>query len=113
MIHSSEASALVSVLTASLLLAGAATTLVGTVGLVRLQSFYQRAHAPTLGTTLGAACVALASMIYSSAVGSRPVLHEILILVFVTATTPITLLILVRASRMRDEVPRNEPSEPI
>lgn len=113
MIHSSEASTLVLVLTASLLLAGAATTLVGTVGLVRLQSFYQRAHAPTLGTTLGAACVALASMIYSSAVGSRPVLHEILILLFVTATTPITLLILVRASRMRDEVPRNEPSEPI
>ena len=112
MIHSSEVSTLVSVLTASLLIIGAATTLVGAMGLVRLQSFYQRAHAPTLGTTLGAACVALASMIYFSAVGTRPILHEALILIFVTATTPITLIILVRASRLRDEAPRDEPSGP-
>ena len=110
MIHSSEVSTLVSVLTASLLLIGAATTLVGALGLVRLQSFYQRAHAPTLGTTLGAACVALASMTYLSAVGTRPVLHEVLILIFVTATTPITLIILVRASRLRDEAPGEGPS---
>ena len=103
MIHSSEVSTLVSVLTATLLLIGAATTLVGALGLVRLQSFYQRAHAPTLGTTLGAACVALASMMYFSAVGTRPILHEVLILIFVTATTPITLIILVRASRLRHE----------
>ena len=103
MIHSSEVSTLVSVLTATLLLIGAATTLVGALGLVRLQSFYQRAHAPTLGTTLGAACVALASMMYFSAAGTRPILHEVLILIFVTATTPITLIILVRASRLRDE----------
>lgn len=110
MIHSSEASTLVSVLTAILLLIGAATTLIGALGLVRLQSFYQRAHAPTLGTTLGAASVALASMIYFSAVGTRPILHEILILIFVTATTPITLIILVRASRLRDGAPGEEPS---
>lgn len=110
MIHSSDVSTLVSVLTASLLIIGAATTLVGAMGLVRLQSFYQRAHAPTLGTTLGAACVALASMIYFSAVGTRPILHELLILIFVTATTPITLIILVRASRLRDEASGEEPS---
>ena len=110
MIHSSEASTLVSALTAVLLIIGAATTLVGALGLVRLQSFYQRAHAPTLGTTLGAACVALASMIYFSAVGTRPILHELLILIFVTATTPITLIILVRASRLRDEASGEEPS---
>jgi len=110
MIHSSEVSTLVSVLTASLLIIGAATTLVGAMGLVRLQNFYQRAHAPTLGTTLGAACVALASMIYFSAAGTRPILHELLILIFVTATTPITLIILVRASRLRDEASGEEPS---
>ena len=110
MIHSSDVSTLVSVLTASLLIIGAATTLVGAMGLVRLQNFYQRAHAPTLGTTLGAACVALASMIYFSAAGTRPILHELLILIFVTATTPITLIILVRASRLRDGASGEEPS---
>jgi len=100
----------VALLTATLLVLGAAITLVGALGLVRLQSFYQRAHAPTLGTTLGVVCVALASMIYFSAVGTRPILHEVLILILVTATTPITLIILVRATRLRDENPGAGPS---
>ena len=110
MIHSSDISTVASVLTAGLLLVGSATTLVGALGLVRLQNFYQRAHAPTLGTTLGAGCVALASMMYFSATGTRPILHEVLILIFVTTTTPITLIILVRASRLRDEASREGPS---
>lgn len=92
----------VGILTATLLVAGAAITLVGTLGLVRLQTFYQRVHAPTLGTTLGTACIALASIIYFSALGTRPILHEILIVIFVTVTTPITLMILVRAALFRD-----------
>lgn len=90
------------ILTASLLLAGAAITLIGAVGLLRLRTFYERVHAPTLGTTLGTACVALASMIYFSALGSRIVLHELLIIVFVTVTTPISLMVLVRAATFRD-----------
>ena len=110
MIASSDVSLPVALLTATLLVLGAVTTLVGALGLVRLQSFYQRAHAPTLGTTLGVVCVALASMIYFSAVGTRPILHEVLILILVTATTPITLIILVRATRLRDENPGAGPS---
>ena len=110
MIQSPEVSSLVAVITATLLVLGAATTLVGALGLVRLQSFYQRAHAPTLGTTLGVVCVALASMIHFSAAGTRPILHEVLILILVTATTPITLIILVRATRLRDENPGAGPS---
>ena len=96
-------SVLSAILTSSLLVAGAATTLIGTLGLLRLRSFYERVHAPTLGTTLGTTCVALASIIYFSTLGSRPVLHELLIVVFITATTPITLMVLVRAAVFRDE----------
>jgi multicomponent K+:H+ antiporter subunit G len=103
MTQPAEISDLVVVLTATLLVAGAAITLIGALGLVRLRSFYQRVHPPTLGTTLGVTCVALASMIYFSALGTRPILHEILILIFVTVTTPITLTILVRAARFRDD----------
>jgi multicomponent K+:H+ antiporter subunit G len=111
MIQSVEVSPLVAVLTAALLVFGAATTLVGALGLVRLRSFYQRVHPPTLGTTLGTACIALASMIYFSATETRPILHELLILIFVTTTTPITLIILVRATRLRDEpIPGAESS---
>jgi multicomponent K+:H+ antiporter subunit G len=108
----SDVSALAAIVTAILLIAGAAITLTGTLGLIRLQTFYQRVHAPTLGTTLGTACIALASIIYFSAIGSRPVVHEVLILIFVTVTTPITLMILVRAAVARDEAENNRPLRP-
>ena len=94
---------LAAILTATLLIGGAAITLIGSFGLLRLRGFYQRVHAPTLGTTLGAIFIATASMIYFSALGTRPVLHELLVIVFVTTTTPVTLMVLVRAARFRDE----------
>ncbi len=93
---------------AVLLVGGAAVTLTGALGLLRLKSFYERVHAPTLGTTLGTTCIALASMIYFSVIGGRSGLHELLIIVFVTATTPISLMILVRAAVLRD-APRELP----
>jgi multicomponent K+:H+ antiporter subunit G len=91
-------------LTAVLLVLGAAITLIGSLGLFRFKTFYERVHAPTLGTTLGAGCILLASMIYFTALQARPVLHEILIAVFVTVTTPVTLMILVRAALFRDRL---------
>jgi multicomponent K+:H+ antiporter subunit G len=97
-----DAPSLATILTATLLIGGAAITLIGSLGLLRLRGFYQRVHAPTLGTTLGTLFIATASMIYFSALGTRPVLHELLAIVFVTTTTPITLMVLVRAARFRD-----------
>jgi multicomponent K+:H+ antiporter subunit G len=94
-------SAAAEVLSALFLVMGAAITLIGAAGLLRLHTFYERVHAPTLGTTLGTACVALASMIYFSALGDRLVLHELLIVIFVTVTTPISLTVLVRAAVFR------------
>jgi multicomponent K+:H+ antiporter subunit G len=91
------------IVTAALLLVGAAITLIGSLGLVRLKSFYARVHPPTLGTTLGTGCIALASMVYFSALQTRPVLHGILLVLFVLVTTPVTLMILVRAALFRDE----------
>jgi multicomponent K+:H+ antiporter subunit G len=91
------------ILTAVLLVGGAAITLIGSLGLLRLRSFYERVHAPTLGSTLGTFSIAFASIIYFSALGARPVLHELLIIVFVTVTTPISLMVLVRAAVFRDE----------
>lgn len=92
------------ILIAILLIVGAAIALIGSLGLLRLGTFYQRVHAPTLGTTLGTCAIAIASMIYFSTLGTRPVLHELLIVVFVTITTPITLMILVRAAVFREQV---------
>nr|WP_245216124.1 monovalent cation/H(+) antiporter subunit G [Pararoseomonas baculiformis] len=89
---------------AVLLLSGAGLALVGAVGLLRLQTFYERVHAPTLGTTLGIGCVLLASMLYFSLVQTRFILHEILIAVLVVITTPVTLMLLTRAALYRDRI---------
>ena len=97
-----DAPSLATILTATLLIAGAAVTLIGSVGLLRFSGFYQRVHAPTLGTTLGTIFIATASMLHFSALGARPVLHELLVIIFVITTTPITLMVLVRAARFRD-----------
>ena len=102
MSHAAELPSSAAIAAAMLLLVGAGVTLIGSLGLLRLKTFYQRVHAPTLGTTLGTACVASASMVAFSALQSRPVLHEILIVVFATLTTPVTLMILVRAAVFRD-----------
>ena len=85
-----------------LLLLGTALSMTGALGLLRLGDFYQRVHAPTLGATLGAGCVLFASMIFFSVLQTRPIVHEVLIAVFVTVTTPVTLMVLVRAAAHRD-----------
>lgn len=95
------------ILVAVLLVAGAAITLVGSAGLWRLDSFYARVHAPTLGATLGTGGILLASIVCFSVLGSRPVVHEVLIAVFVTVTTPVTLMLLARAALYRDRADRN------
>ena len=89
-------------LTASFVLLGASLTLIGAIGTLRLSSFFERVHAPTLGTSWGMGAILIASMIFFSVLQSRPVLHEILIGVFVTVTTPVTLMLLARAALYRD-----------
>ena len=108
-----EMSAFATILVSALVVVGAAFTLVGTIGLVRLPSFYQRIHAPTLGTTLGTACIALASMIYFTAIGGRPVIYELALIAFITVPTPAGLIILVRAALLRDDSGAGRSSLPI
>lgn len=102
MTHAADLPAWAAWAVSALLLAGAGITLIGSLGLLRLGSFYQRAHAPTLGTSLGTALIAGASMLCFSLLQMRPLLHEVLILGFVTITTPVTLMLLARAAMFRD-----------
>lgn len=90
------------ILVAVLILAGAAFTLLGSIGLLRLKSFYDRVHAPTLGTSSGTVLICLASIVCFSVLRSRPSVHEILIIVFVTLTTPVSFMLLGRAALYRD-----------
>ncbi|MBW7930854.1 MAG: cation:proton antiporter [Gammaproteobacteria bacterium] len=104
-----EPGLVVAVLASLLVLLGATVTLVGALGLLRLSSFYERVHASTMGTTLGMASVLLASMLLFSALGTRPVLRELVIIVFMTVSTPIGFVLLVRAARHRDAAVGREP----
>jgi multicomponent K+:H+ antiporter subunit G len=92
----------VAVAVSVLVVLGAALTLIGCIGLLRLRSFYERVHAPTMGTTLGMALVLAASMLLFSTIESRPVVHELLIGVFVTISAPVAFTLLVRAALRRD-----------
>ena len=92
-----------------LVILGALLALAGSLGLLRLQTFYERVHPPTMGTTLGTGLILIGSMLHFSAAESRPVIHEILIAVFMTLSTPVTYMLLVRAALHRDRVEGKDP----
>lgn len=104
------------ILVALLVLGGAALTCAGSLGLLRLGTFYERVHAPTLGTSLGIASVAAASMLAFTAATGEPHLAELLVVAFTTVTTPVTLMLLARAALYRDRTEGREgipgPGEP-
>jgi multicomponent K+:H+ antiporter subunit G len=102
MTQAAELPAWAALLTALFLLIGAGLTLIGSFGLLRLGTFYDRVHAPTLGTTLGIGSILIASMIFFSVLETRLVVHELLIAVFTVLTTPVTLILLARAALYRD-----------
>lgn len=92
------------ILVGALVVAGAAIALIGSIGLLRLNNFYARVHAPTLGATLGVGGILVGSMLCFSVLQSRPLVHEVLVAIFVTVTTPVTLMLLARAALHRDRV---------
>ena len=87
--------------TAALLLIGSLFALVGAIGLVRLKEYFQRMHPPALASTIGAWCVALASILYFSVLKQSPVLHAWLIPILLSITVPVTTLLLARAALFR------------
>jgi len=99
----------VALVVAFLLVLGSAITLLGAIGLVRFETFYQRVHAPTLGTTWGAGDSPHGTSIFCSLVPTRPLLHEYLSSVLVTGTTPVSLMLLARAAFCRDRAESGNP----
>lgn len=112
MSHAENLPAWAALLTAFLLLAGAGLTLLGAVGTLRFRSFFERVHAPTLGTSWGTGAILLASIVCFSMLESRPVVHEIMIGAFVSVTTPVTLMLLARAALYRDRTEGNSDVPP-
>lgn len=113
MIEAPELPLWAAVPTAILVVAGAAFTLIGAIGLARLKNFYDRVHAPTLGATAGAGLILAASMLCFSVLQTRLVAHEIMIAVLVLVTTPVTFILLVRAALYRDRAEANQYVPPL
>ena len=89
---------------AVLLVLGGLLTLIGSFGLLRLPDFFARIHSPAMGNTLGVGCVLIASMLCSSATASRPVVHEVLITLFIVMSSPVTAMMLMSAAVYRNKV---------
>ncbi|AWI58927.1 monovalent cation/H(+) antiporter subunit G [Sinorhizobium fredii] len=112
--HLTDLPAWAAIIVCGMLLVGAAMTLVGSLGLLRLPSFYDRLHAPTIATSGGTILICLASMLCFAVLQSRWIFHELLIIFFVIVTTPVTLMLLGQAALYRDRVEdrRDVPRKP-
>ena len=85
-----------------LLIVGASIVLIGALGLLRLRTFYQRLHGPAITVTIGAGSLLLASMLYFTVAQSRPVVHEVIITLFILLTAPVVSMMIMRAAVYRD-----------
>lgn len=90
------------------LLSGAFFTLVGSIGLLKLDTPMKRLHAPTKAGTLGVGSFLLASMIdgFAHHGGS---LHELLIMAFLFVTAPISANFIAKVNMHRDDVDPTPP----
>jgi multicomponent K+:H+ antiporter subunit G len=91
---------------------GSVLALIGSVGLALLKRSYERVHAPTLGATLGMGLIVVASVMFWSMTEGRLALHDLLIGIFLTVTTPVTLILLARAAVYRDRIEGEQDAPP-
>ena len=90
------------IVAAAATLLGAFLFLASAVGLLRLPDFYTRIHAPTKAATLGVALLALASLVRSLPSGDLVWIEDLLIVVFLLLTVPVSSQVLLRAAATRD-----------
>lgn len=97
---------------AALLLCGAAIALLGSTGLLRLPSFFERVHAPAMISTLGCWCIVGGAGLYFSLRSGQLALHILLITIFLAITVPITTIFLMRAGLFRARQARRKDIPP-
>lgn len=101
-------------LLSALLLFGTFFIVIGAFGLVKLQDFFRRLHAPTKASTLGVGCILAASVGYHLVLGEDPQPRELLITVFLFITAPVSAHLMAKAalSLMLDKRPAPPQADP-
>ena len=111
------------VLVAGLALGGALIALLGSLGLWRLKTYFERVHTPSIIATMGCWLIMHATWIYFSIRGGEFAPNAFLIAIFIAVTVPITTIFLMRAALFRarragqnvpptlSSIERNEPQE--
>jgi multicomponent K+:H+ antiporter subunit G len=89
------------IIVAMLVLAGAGLALLGSSGLLRLPTFFERVHVPAIIATLGCWCVMWGTVLFFSIQQGELAVFPILIAVFIAITVPIPTIFLMRASLFR------------
>lgn len=89
------------IVVAVLVLAGAGLALLGSIGLLRLPTFFERVHAPAIISTMGCWLIMLGTVLYFSVSDRSLALHALLIAVFVATTAPVMSIFLMRAALFR------------
>ncbi|MBS0292249.1 MAG: monovalent cation/H(+) antiporter subunit G [Proteobacteria bacterium] len=84
-----------------LVLAGAVIALLGSLGLMRLKTYFERVHAPAIIATMACWCVMHATLLYFFVVMDSHGVHALLIALFVAITVPVTNVFLMRAALFR------------
>jgi multicomponent K+:H+ antiporter subunit G len=95
-----------------LILSGAAFALLGSIGLARFPDLLTRLHGPSKATTLGIGGVLLSSIVFFSARGEGLSLHELLITLFISITTPVSAQFIALAARRNRSRPNQEAGAP-
>lgn len=96
-----DISLVVAIAVAVFLIFGSGLTVIGTIGLLRLSSFYKRLHMLSLSTSWGAGSILIASFLYSIFVDHHFVFHEILLMIFLLVTTPLASMLVSQAAAYR------------
>ena len=89
------------IIVATLVLAGAGLALLGSTGLLRLPTYFERVHAPSIIATLGCWLIMHGTVLYFSVADRSLALHALLIAVFVATTVPVMSIFLMRAALFR------------
>lgn len=80
---------------------GGVFTLIGSIGLARLPDIYMRLHGPTKATTLGAGATIIASMIALSVGSVGWHAQELVVVLFLFLTAPVSAHLISRAALVR------------